>query len=123
MYCSKRRFKFSQDFVPIIPYQSLQYIRKKAVTAVVGKKMNIKMYTTNYIFRPGSLEKVNQYDFIQSYVVITKSKFPTGRATEIFKILIENYGVYDNGRYMMFQKESPNYLTHYIMHRYKKVTN
>ena len=102
----KSRFKFSQDFVPIIPYQSLQYIRKKVVTAVVDKKMNIKMSTTNYIFRPGSLEKVNQYDFIQSYVVNTKSKLPKGRATEIFKIMIENNGVYDNDIYMMFQKES-----------------
>ena len=66
--------------MPIIPYQSLQYIREKSVTAVVDKEMNIKVSTTNYIFRPDSLEKLNQYDFIQSYVVYTKSKFPKGRA-------------------------------------------
>ena len=48
------------------------------------------MSTTNYIFRSGSLEKVNQYDFIQSYVVNTKSKLPKDIATEIFKFMIEN---------------------------------
>ena len=80
------------------------------------------MSTTNYIFRHDSLENINQYDFIQSFIVCTKSKLPKGRATEIFKVMIKNNGIYDHGRYLMFQKQSENYLTHYIMHRSKKVT-
>ena len=116
------RFKYSTKFVPIIPYQSLQYITKQSVTAVVDKKMNIKLSVTHYIFRHPSLEHVNQYDFVQSYVVNTKSKLPKGKSNEIFKTMIENDGIYDYGRYMMLQKNSRNYLTHYIMHRSKKVT-
>ena len=111
------RFKYSTKFVPIIPYQSLQYITKQSVTAVVDKKMNIKLSVTNYIFRHDSLENVNQYDFVQSYVVNTKSKLPKGKSKEIFKCMIENDGIYDSGRYMMLQENSRNYLTHYIMHR------
>ena len=73
------RFKFSEKFAPIIPYQSLQYITHKPVTAVVDDKQNIKLSTTNYIFRNKSLEKVTQYDFVESFEVIPKSRFPKGQ--------------------------------------------
>ena len=69
--------------------------------------MKIKLSVTNYIFRHDSLENVNQYDFVRSYVVNTESTLPNGKSKEIFKYMIENDGIYDSGRYMMLQKNSP----------------
>ena len=116
------RFQYSQKFVPIIPYQSLQYITNQPVTAVVDSKRNVKLSTTNYIFRHNSLENVNQYDFVQSFEVCTKSKLPKGRTKIIYKTMLENEGIYENGKYLMLRDDSKNYLTHFIKPRSKKVT-
>ena len=116
------RFQYSQKFVPIIPYQSLQYITNQPVTAVVDSKRNVKLSTTNYIFRHNSLENVNQYDFVQSFEVCTKSKLPKGRTKIIYKMMLDNEGIYQNGKYLMLRDDSKNYLTHFIKPRSKKVT-
>ena len=93
------------------------------MTAVVDDKQNIKMSTTNYIFRNKVLETITQYDFVESFEVIPKSRFPKGQQQKIIKTMLDNDGIYDNGRYVMFNKESKNYMTHIIRPLSKKLTS
>ena len=92
------------------------------MTAVVDDKQNIKMSTTNYIFRNKVLETITQYDFVESFEVIPKSRFPKGQQQKIIKTMLDNDGIYDNCRYLMFTKESKNYMTHFIRPLSKKIT-